>query len=55
MSVGALIAVLVLVCVIVALVFKTVAPDWLPLVLIGGCALAILLSAFPIKWGPPAA
>lgn len=54
MSVGSLIAVLVLVCVVVALVFKAAAPDWLPLVLIGGCALAILLSAFPIRFNTPA-
>lgn len=54
MSIGGLIAILVLVVAVVSLVFKAAAPDWLPMVLIAGLAIAILLSSFPIKWGAPA-
>lgn len=52
-SVGGLVAVLVLVCVVVALVFKAAAPDWLPYALIGALALAILLSAWPLRVNAP--
>ena len=48
MSVGGLIAIVVLVIVVVALVFSQQAPEWLPLVLIGGLAVALLLHGFPV-------
>lgn len=53
MSIGGLIAIAVFLVAVVALVFKPAMPDWLPLVLIAGLAVAILLH--PIKWNPTVA
>lgn len=48
-SIGSLIAIVVLVIVVVALVFRAAAPDWLPYVIDGALALAILLSVYPLR------
>lgn len=55
MSVGGLIAILVLLVCVVALVFSAVAPAWLPLVLTACLALAILFSGWvlPTRTPPP--
>jgi hypothetical protein len=53
MSVGALLAAIALVIVIVALVFGAAAPSWLPMALIGLLAVAILTSRVPIAWRGP--
>lgn len=50
MSIGALIAIVVLVICVVALVFAPGSPSWLPFALIGSLAVAVLLSPFPVKW-----
>lgn len=50
MSIGGLIALLVLIVAVVALVFKAAMPDWLPLLMIAGLAVAILLSPVKIAW-----
>lgn len=49
MSIGWLLAVIVLILVVVALVFGAAAPPWLPLVMIGTLAVAILLSPVSFK------
>lgn len=49
MSVGGLLAVIVLVIVVVALVFRAAAPDWLPYALDAALALAILLAVYPLR------
>ena len=53
MSLGAILALIVLVIVVVALVFTAAMPAWLPLVLIGALALAILVGGytFPVRAG----
>ncbi len=50
MSVGVIVAFLVLVCVCVALIFSTPGPAWLPYVLTAMLALAILLSGITFPW-----
>lgn len=50
MSVGALLAILVLGAALLVMVFKPAAPDWLPYALDAMLAVAILLSPFPVKW-----
>lgn len=50
MSIGWLLAIVVLFLVVVALVFKPAAPEWLPLALTGMLALAIVLSPLSLKW-----
>ena len=52
MSFGVLLAVIVLFLVIVAFVFSAAMPAWLPLVMIGMLALAIILGGVPIRWTP---
>lgn len=55
MSIGAVLALLVLVCCVVALVFGAAAPAWLPYALIAALALAIVLSGYRFPSVPPAA
>lgn len=50
MSIGALIAIVVLFVVIIALLVAV--PGWVPLALIGALAVAILLGGIPITWRP---
>lgn len=50
MSVGWLIALVVLVLCVVALFFSQAMPSWAAVVLIGSLALAIVLSPLSVKW-----
>ena len=50
MSIGFILAFLVLAIVVVALVFAAAAPAWLPLVLTGMLALAILTGGIMVPW-----
>jgi len=49
-SIGWLIALVVLVLVIVALVFAPPAPAWFTLALVGALALAFVLAPLSVKW-----
>lgn len=50
MNVGIILALLVLVACFIAFVFGAAAPDWLPYLLIGMLALAVLLSGLSVPW-----
>lgn len=50
-SIGGLIAIVVLLVAIIALLVSV--PPWVPLVLVAGLAVAVLLSAYPVRWGGP--
>lgn len=52
MSIGGLIALVVLVVCVIALLVTT--PAWLPFALIGGLAIGVLLSGYPLAWRPGA-
>ena len=52
MSLGSILALLVLIVAVVALVFSTAMPGWLPLVLTAGLALAILTGGYTVPLRP---